>query len=196
MEPCHFQGVIELQELAFPPPFDRELLWKEEHLNAHTMKFPMGQVVALDENHHVVGSCSNTVLDSDWFDRELPWKDMVGGYSLNTFDADGLTLYGLDISVHPNFRRQGIGRDFYKYRLEALLQLGYERYATTCRIPDFSMSGLDDPKQYCREVDQGIRFDRTLSPLLKYGVNFRKILADHWDDPESGNFAASLEWWI
>ena len=39
MEPIHFLGVFELQRLAFPPPFDQDILWLPEHLQSHCEKF-------------------------------------------------------------------------------------------------------------------------------------------------------------
>ena len=194
MEPKHFAGVIELQELAFPLPFDRDLLWKEEHLVSHTNKFPIGQIVAV-ANDRVVGSCSNSVLNSDWFDQGLPWKEMVGGYSIATFDSNGKTLYGLDISVHPEFRKQGIGRAFYEHRKTLVCALDFERYATTCRIPDFHLSSSSSGQDFCQEVKNNRRSDRTLTPLLRYGMNFVSVIENHWDDPESGNAAVRLEWY-
>ena len=194
MEPIHFAGVIELQQLAFPPPFDRDLLWKEEHLIAHTTKFPLGQLVAVSDSQ-IVGSCSNTILNSDWFDQKLPWKEMVGGYSISTFDPAGKTLYGLDISVHPDFRRQGIGKTFYEHRKALVCNLDFQRYATTCRIPDFESSGCSNVHQYGQEVLAESRSDRTLTPLLRYGLTMISVLENHWDDPESGHAAARLEWY-
>ncbi len=194
MEPCHFAGVIELQELAFPPPFDQDLLWKEEHLVAHTTKFPEGQIVALF-GPRVVGSCSNSILDSPWFDLGLPWKEMVGGYSIDTFNPSGKTLFGLDISVHPDYRRTGIGKSLYDHRKSLVCNLEFERYATTCRLPDFELSGCSDVHTYGKEVCDQVRSDRTLTPLLRYGLTMISVLENHWDDPESGNSAARFEWY-
>lgn len=192
MQPKHFEAVIDLQRLAFPPPFDEELLWKKEHLDAHLQKFADGQFVALLDDR-VVGSCSNTLVSRARYDQHLSWDETVGGYFLETFESGGQVMYGLDISVHPDYRKMGIGRRFYEHRF-ALAQKLNVLYATACRIPFFSQSGVSSPRQFCEEVVSGTRTDRTLTPLLRYGLKFTDVLEDYMDDPESGNAAALLEW--
>lgn len=192
MNPNHFLGVIELQRLAFPPPFDEGLLWKKEHLATHLEKFPAGQWVAVSANE-VVGSCSNTLISQDHFGKHLSWDETVGGYFLDTFDPNGEVMYGLDISVHPDYRRIGMGKAFYGRR-KMLATTLCRSYATACRIPDFLSSGCSDVRTYCEEVKEGMRVDRTLSPLLRYDLNLTDVLTNYMDDAESGNAAALLEW--
>ncbi len=192
MQPKHFEGVIALQRLAFPPPFDEELLWKKEHLDAQLFKFAEGQFVALVDDH-VVGSCSNTLVSQARYDRHLSWDETVGGYFLETFDPGGEVMYGIDISVHPDYRNMGIGRKFYEQRFTLAAKRGI-RYATACRIPSFSSSGFQNPREFCNEVVAGNQMDRTLTPLLRYGLTLTDVLDDYMDDPESGNAAALLEW--
>lgn len=103
-------------------------------------------------------------------------------------------MYGLDISVHTDYRRMGIGRKFYKERFALTQSKGLEMYATACRIPDFSTSGCPTVQQYCQEVSINQRADRTLSPLLRYGLVLVDVLEGYMDDAESGNAAALLEW--
>ena len=194
MESCSFDGVIELQRLAFPPPFPQELLWQREHLQAHVDKFPLGQFVAIDQGK-IVGSCSTTIISQERYDRHLSWEDTVGGFYLDTFNEDGEVMYGLDISVHPDYRNQGMGRGFYEQRFFYLSILGnLKMYATTCRLPDFRASGYRNVRQYCEDVKFGQRADRTLTPLLRYGLFLADVLENHMDDPESGNAAALLEY--
>jgi len=192
MEPKHFEGVIGLQRLAFPAPFDELLLWREDHLRAHLDKLPTAQWVALDGDK-VVGSCSNTQITQEHYDNHLSWDETVGGYSLDTFDPYGKVLYGLDISVHPDYRRMGMGRAFYTQR-KIITQQMFDFYATACRIPDYQTSGCPDVETYCEEVKFGQRIDRTLSPLLRYGLSLVDVLTNYMNDPESGNAAALLEW--
>ena len=196
MEPIHFSGVAELQRLCFPPPFDNSILWNQDHLETHLDKFPVGQFVALDGDK-VVGSCSNTIISSNLAEKRLGWYETVGGLSLSTFDPLEKILFGVDISVHPDYRRQGIGRRFYQERDSLMIMFGLDGYVTHCRIPDFSTSGYDDVKKYCWDVSQSKISDRTLTPLLRYGLTMEWALSDHWDDPESGNAAAMLSrYWI
>lgn len=193
LQPQHIQGAVELQALAFPPPFDAGLLWQAEHLQHHVDIFPAGQWVGL-YGGKVVATSSNTLMSSQLFLSGKDWDSKVGGYFLDTFDPVGDTLYGLDISVHPDYRGQGIGRELYQKRFEYARQNALSRYGTSCRIPDFASSGVADPDAYVNDVVTKKRSDRTLTPLLKYGMNIVKILPNHMDDEESRNTAILLEW--
>ena len=166
--------------------------WRREHLEAHIEKLSIAQFVAMDGDK-VVGSCSNTQLSEEHYNKLFDWYQLVGGYTFNSFDPDGRVLFGVDISVHPDYRRRGIGRAFYERR-KSLIVPPIDFYATTCRIPDFLSSGMQDAREYFSEVKNGKRFDRTLSALLRYDLKCLDVLTNHMDDAESGNAAALLEW--
>ncbi len=187
------EEVAALQALAFPPPFPSELHWQAEHLRAHLEVFPDGQFVAKVGNR-VVASCSNCVIDESNWESHKSWSQTVGGPFIKNHDPSGSTLYGLDITVHPDFRRLGIGRSFYRARFQYVRLNGLTRFGTACRLPDFQNSGLESQEEYVRSVISGELTDRTLTPLLRYGMNFKAILPNYLEDPESGNAAALLEW--
>ena len=192
MELRHLEGVVALQSLCFPPPFDAELLWKREHLLRHLELFPEGQFIAVSEGQ-VVGSCSNTVISEENWCAHRSWDDTVGGYFLDNFDGRGSTVYGLDISVHPDFRQRGIAKALYQARFD-LVKTGYRRYGTACRLPDFIHNHFPTPELFATAVSRCEAEDRTLTPLLKMGLTMTDVLTNYMDDPDSGTAAALLEW--
>jgi GNAT superfamily N-acetyltransferase len=193
MEDADLDEAVGLQKLAFPPPFSEELHWDQEHLSHHISLFPEGQLVAVADGR-VVGTCSNTVLsDERWFAREN-WYRTVGGPKLTDFARDGTTLYGIDITVHPAYRRVGIGREFYLARFDIVKRHGLARYGTGCRIPDYHSHGDGlTQEEYARRVVAGDLVDRTLTPLLRYGLTFLGIIRNYMPDFESQDGAALLE---
>lgn len=125
------------------------------------------------------------------------WEATVGGPFMNAFDPEGTTLYGMDISVAPHVRGHGIGRRLYEARFETVRVLGCMRFGTACRIPDFAtwQGALEGGhRQYIDAVIQTRAIDRTLTPLLRYGLSVVDILEDYMEDEESGNAAVLLEW--
>ncbi len=196
LEQSHIPAAVELQRLAFPPPFDEELLWKAGHLERHLELFPAGQFAALADDGTVMGTCSNTrISEANWLDHK-DWDTTVGGPFLETFDSMGTTLYGLDISVHPSFRRRGVARALYAARFSLISdESGLTRYGTACRIPGYARQGGNaSPDAYVSSVVAGALIDPTLTPLLKMGLSYVETIENYMDDAESGNAAAMLEW--
>jgi GNAT superfamily N-acetyltransferase len=192
-------GIVSLQADCFPPPFPAELLWRAEHLERHLALFPEGQFVALSEGR-VVGSASSLIVPEDVWCAHLPWEETTGGSDFENHDPGGTTLYGADISVHPDFRLQGIAGDLYRARFELVRRLGLRRYGTTCRIPGWKQWTYIDPhpnpmqEAYCRQVVRGSEVDATLTPLLRLGLRYVGVAYGHMEDEESGDAAAILEW--
>lgn len=195
MEPKHLDGVVALQRTSFPPPFPEELHWQREHLARHLEIFPQGQFVGLD-GEKVIASASNTLISEECWQAHESWEDTVGGPFLNNFDPNGSTLYGLDISVHPDYRSQGVGRRLYEERFK--LARTKTRYGTACRLPGYRAYAQENVgttvEQYADYVVKGLTKDRTLTPLLRYGLTFRTVIRDYMEDYESDNAAALLEW--
>jgi ribosomal protein S18 acetylase RimI-like enzyme len=193
MEPAHLAGVVALQALCFPPPFDPSLLWREEHLREHLRRCPECQFVAI-AGGAVVGSASALVVAEEAWARHGTWEETTGGYSFAAHDAGGTTLYGADISVHPDCRGQGVARALYAARFDLVRLAGLRRFGTACRIPGYAASGMTSPEAYCEEVASGHLDDPTLTPLLRQGLRWCGVAHGHMDDPESGDAAAVLEW--
>lgn len=192
----HFEGVVKLQRLCFPAPFPEELLWKIEHLEQHIRVFPEGQFVAVHEGK-VIGSCTSIIIPEETWSSHLSFDETVGSLFLSNHTPDGNTLFGVDISVHPDYRKIGVGRSLYQARFSLTRTLKLKRYATSVRIPDFSsfhqQTGLDKDI-YVKKVSSLEITDRTLTPFIKMGFKVDCIVENHMDDPESGNAAVSLIW--
>lgn len=192
----HIFGAIDLQRACFPPPFDAALLWRREHLERHLEVFPQGQFVAL-EGERVIGSASALIISETNWQRHSDWETTVGGHFMNAHESAGTTLYGVDISVHPEFRGKGVGRALYCARFSLVGQLGLARFGSACRIPDYSAARESEPglavEQFCSQVAAGDRIDRTMTPLLRYGLRFVDVIHGYMGDEESADAAALLE---
>jgi GNAT superfamily N-acetyltransferase len=163
-------------------------------LERHLEIFPEGQFIA-DAGGQIVGSCSNTLISEERWQAHTGWGETVGGPMLKAFDRNGSTLYGLDITVHPDFRRIGVGRAFYTSRFALKQVLGLTRYGTACRMPGYaSQSANMSVDEYAQRVVSGELSDQTLTPLLRYGLTFLGVLHEYMEDQESANAGALLEW--
>ena len=196
MTPDDFDGVVALQRACFPEPFPLDSLWQPEHLESHLRIFPEGQWVATRANGSVVGSATNMRQSAANWESHLDWETATGGLDLPHHDPLGEVLYGIDISVHPDHQRQGVGRSLYQKRFELVTELGMSKYGTVCRIPDFAAWTTERgrlPNAYVQEVRAGKTVDRTLTPLLALGLTYQGFIARYMDDEESGHFGVILE---
>jgi ribosomal protein S18 acetylase RimI-like enzyme len=200
MTPDDILGAVALQRACFPPPFPEELLWRAEHLARHLELFPEGQFVSVDTDNAIWGSASSVLISEENYNAHRNWDTTVGGPFLNAHDPHGTTLYGVDISVHPEARRQGIARRLYHARFAVVRELGLRRFATACRIPDFRTWRQEpgdlakDLERYINDVVWDKASDRTLSPLLHIGLKPVCGILDYMEDEESLDCAVLLKW--
>ena len=197
MTPADVPAAVEMQKSAFPPPFSEELHWDPQHLLRHISVFPDGQFVA-EVDGKIVGSCSNAVISEEKWLAHGSWGATVGGPYIRFHRNDGSSLYGLDITVHPEFRRIGVGRAFYARRFEIVKSRNLQRYGTGCRMPDYREYASEHPlttvSDFAAKVAAGETVDRTLTPLLRYGLALVGVIENYMEDVESANTAALLEW--
>lgn len=188
---------VRLQRLCFPAPFPENLLWSAEHLHRHQELFSAGQFVAT-VGGSVVGSASATRISEEVWQAHANWNDTVGGPFLETFDPNGSTIYGLDISVHPEYRNRGIARLLYELRKDLARSVGAIRFGTACRLPGYGINRLfhpdSTPESYAERTAKGAISDPTMTPLLRNGLEYIRVIRNYMEDEESGNAAALLEW--
>lgn len=187
----HFEGVIALQALCFPRPFPADELWTLDNLQSH-QRFPQGQMV-ICVSDQVVASASAIIISEGHWNAGGSWEATLGGFDLLNHDTNGSTLFAADISVHPDYRGLGLGRQLYEARFELVQKLGLARLGTACRLPGYC-AFQGSVSEYATFVAAGKLQDRTMTPLLKFGLRFMRVLEDFMDDEESGNSAAQLEW--
>jgi len=190
--------VVGLQRACFPAPFPEALLWQPTHLTAHLERFPAGQFVAIGPTGEVLASASaSRIAEALWL-AHADWDTTLGGPTFSTFDGQGSTLYGADISVHPDWRGQGIARQLYQARFRLMRELGLTRYGTACRLPGCAAWVQAEPGRanadYVTQVGLGQISDRTLTSLLSMGCQVVGVIDQYMEDAESRDAAALLEW--
>jgi GNAT superfamily N-acetyltransferase len=192
-QPDHIPGIVALQRACFPEPFPAELLWQPGQIESHLKLFAPGQFVAI-QGDKVIASCTNMLTTGETWNQHLPWDEVTGGLNLPNHIPTGQILYGIDISVHPKHRSQGIARALYQQRFQLVKILNLQAYGTVCRLPDFADSPFKEPIAYADAVATSQISDRTLTPLLKIGLTYQGVITNYMHDEESGNAGAILTW--
>jgi GNAT superfamily N-acetyltransferase len=188
----HIDGLEAVQRVVFAhlPEIAR---YTATMYRRHMEIFPEGQFAAiLSENGAttIVGG-TTTFRTSDFNHVRRPF-DAAAAW-LEDHDPEGEWLYGVDMSVHPDYRRRGIASLLYGARAALVQRLnlrgevaagllsGYHRYRSEVSI-----------EQYYQQVAAGQRVDPTVSMQMRVGFVVVELLQDYIDDPASGNATALI----
>lgn len=186
-------GIIKLQQESFPYMAKDGAIWKEHHLKSHIKIFPEGQFVAEFEGV-IVGSSSSFIVRLEPEYAEHTYKEITGSGTFTTHDPKGDSLYGADVSTHPEMRRLGIATALYEARRKLVIRLNLRRIIAGGRLLNYSEHADMTAEEYAKKVVAGELSDPVLSFQLKNGFQFIKILPDYMKDRRSLNYATFIEW--
>lgn len=190
-EACHAEPLERLQRTVFPTLAEHEL-FRAEHYRYHQELFPEGQYVVVDEADTVVGMTSTLRLGDSCLVPHA-FADVSGGGLLTPHDPTGRWLYGVDVGVHPDWRRRGVARGLYAARQDTVRRFGLAGQVTVGMLSGYGAvkNGLSLPA-YFDDVLSGRRVDPTVSAQQKLGFEIRGLVEDYVTDPVCGGGGALL----
>ncbi len=182
-----------LESLAFPHADPSDLL-SEEDIRVYARTFPQGFFVALDDLR-VVGQGAGIFLDFDFDQPQHTLADITGPHQCGHHNPAGHWYYGTDLIVHPDYRRQGIGRMLYEVRKDLV-----HRYHKLGIIAGAHMPGFADYKhemtaeEYVAMVNAGELYDPTLTFQIGNGFRIVGVLKDYVHDEATDGYSALIVW--
>ena len=193
LKPSHAEELAELQKLALPTLTESAWL-KKEHFLKHCELFPEGNFVAMCDGK-IVGLGSGFLTH---FDLERPrhrFLEFIGHGFYTNHTPHGDWYYGGDITVHPEYRRRGIGGLLYQARKGVVQKLNKRGIVAGGLIPGFARhKHLMRAPRYVKRVMAGEIHDSTLSFQLNHGFRVRTLLKNYIDDAPSNNWATLIVW--
>ena len=193
IRPRYAPALEQLQRDCFPTLGADELM-REEHFVNHCRLFPAGNFVAL-QGERVIGLGSGFLIDFDFAQTQHNFQEIIDGGFYSKHDPDGDWYYGGDISVHPGFRRRGVGSLLYQARMDVVKRLNRRGIVAGGLIPGYAEHKTSlSPQAYVDQVVAGELYDSTLSFQLKRGFAVRGLLRDYIEDDASDNWATLIVW--
>lgn len=186
--------IVELQEVSFPQMAIEGMIFKKHHLENHLKVFPQGQFVA-EYDGQIVGSVSSVIVKLEPEYKEHTWMEICGGPEFRNHDPKGDSLYGADVSTHPDYRRLGIATLLYDARKNLCITLNLGRIIAGGRLFNYcEFVDKMSPEEYVQKVIEGEIDEPVLGFQLKNGFKFIKILKNYLKDSRSLDYATFIEW--
>ncbi len=170
-------------------------IWSKESIAKLLNIFPEGQLcIAVDDK--VVACSLSLIVDYDEFGDRHTYRLITGNYTFSTHDANGDTLYGIEIFVSPEYRGLRLGRRLYEARKELCENLNLKSIIAGGRIPGYHEHAETlTPRQYIDKVKAKELYDPTLTFQISNDFHVRKVLKNYLPgDQESHEFATLIEW--
>ncbi len=193
-KPEDFAGIIDMTKEVYA----ESIPWNATQLASHLNVFPEGQFVAVEvENQRVVGMAASLIVLWNDYDMNASWRDFTDhGMFTNHDPAQGRTLYGAEVMVHPSMQGQGVGKKLYEARQQLVERLGLLRIRAGARLRGYHrFADQMSAEEYAIKVIKGELGDPTLSFQLKRGFHVIAVVSNYLrHDPESLGHAAVIEW--
>lgn len=189
-----FDGLIQIQQECFPPPFPSELWWNKEQLNNHVTLFPDG-ALCVEVEGKLAGSITGLMIAFSHEDPDHSWEEATDSGYIRNHNEKGNTLYIVDISVAPSFRKLGLAKLLMQAMYETVMHRKLERLLGGGRMPGYgAVAGEMTANEYLIKVTTGELKDPVITFLLKCGRVPVRVIENYLDDEESCNYAALMEW--
>ncbi len=189
-----FPELISIQQESFPPPFPSELWWNTEQLNNHVTLFPEG-ALCVEVNGRLAGSMTGLIVTFDPEHPDHTWEEVTDSGYIRNHNPSGDTLYVVDISVRPSYRKLGLGKWLMFSMYDVVIHKGLRRLLGGGRMSGYAQkAGEMTAEQYLEAVVKGEYKDPVITFLLRCGRTPLKVAANYLQDEESCNYAALMEW--
>lgn len=189
-----FDELIAIQAECFPPPFPEELWWNREQLQNHVDLFPEG-ALCIEIDGELAGSLTGLRVDFDPLHPAHTWEEITDGGYIRNHDPNGNTLYIVDISVKPKYRKFGLAKQMMQSMGHIVVEKKLDRLLGGGRMPGYHRYARElSPEQYVQKVLSGDLNDPVITFLLKCGRKPVGVLENYLEDKESLNYGTLMEW--
>lgn len=194
LELADYPALAELMDLVY---HDIGGAWAEHTIVDLIRAFPEGQI-CIEDHGKVVAVALTIKVDYDRFSNPHRYEDLVTDRQGEVLrhDADGDSLYGIDVFVHPEYRGYRLGRRLYEARKELCRSLNLRAILAGGRLPGYDKQADEmSVTDYIEEVKKRSLYDPILSFQLANDFDVKRLLRSYLPaDKRSKGYATLLEW--
>ncbi|TSB45819.1 bifunctional GNAT family N-acetyltransferase/carbon-nitrogen hydrolase family protein [Alkalicoccobacillus porphyridii] len=185
-----FDDIIEMSKICFKNMEP----WTKDQLRSHIEIFPEGQF-CVEYDGKIIGSCSSLIINFDEYDDQHTWDEITDEGYITNHDSEGYNLYGIEVMVHPDYRRMKIGRRLYETRKDLARELNLKSIIIGGRIPNYSKHKELTPRQYVEEVTMHNLYDPVLTFQVVNNFSLKRVNSNYLDDDKASmRYATLMEW--
>lgn len=169
--------------------------WSKEQLQSQLEIFPEGQI-CVEYAGSIVASSNSLILDFDLYKNWHSWAEIADAGFIRNHDADGNTLYGIEIMVDPDFRGMKLARRLYEARKRIARERNLMRIVIGGRIPGYGQhADKISAREYVEKVMNKVLYDPVLTTQISNGFVLKRLIPDYLkSDKDSMGYATFLEW--
>lgn len=185
------ENLVELSKEGFPGMDS----FKSDHFQSHLDIFPEGQY-CIEYKNKIIGSCSSMILNFNKFSSNANFDEVTKEGYISNHDSKGSNLYGVDVVIHPDYRKMKLGSRLYEIRKNICKSLNLKSIIFGGRIPNYYLYEKEmSVEKYVSEVKKSNIYDPTLTFQLNKEFKLKDIIPNYLpDDKESMKYAILLEW--
>jgi ribosomal protein S18 acetylase RimI-like enzyme len=189
-----FDQLIDIQAECFPPPFPSDLWWNQEQLANHVELFSEG-ALCIEVDGVLAGSLTGLIVEFDPSYPKHTWEEITDSGYIRNHKPQGNTLYIVDISVRPGFRKLGLGKLLMQSMYQTVINLGLDRLLGGGRMPGYHKWAHEmSAEDYLQQLTDGKKKDPVITFLLRCGRTPLCVSENYLEDEESLNYGALMEW--
>src|SRR5271165_4075622 len=128
-----WEGVVALQKRCF---LGMES-WTHEQFESQLRIFPEGQI-GVEYQGKLVASSGSLILDFELYKDYHDFDEISDDGYIRNHRAEGTTLYGIEIMVHPDYRGLKLARRLYDARKRLVREKNLMRIVVGGRIPGYA----------------------------------------------------------
>ncbi len=169
--------------------------WPRDTINALIEQFPEGQI-CIEDSGELVAVALTVSVKYERFSNPHTYDDLLLRNEKIWHNANGDSLYGLDVFIHPDYRGYRLGRRLYEARKELCRSKNLRAILAGGRIPSYyKYADQHTPAEYIQRVDRKEIYDPILSFQLSNDFQVTRLMHKYLpEDEKSLGYATLLEW--